>query len=331
MNRRTSTVAATDDTTGGSSIGQDHQSPLVDHVERDGPISTPTASDLNAHTGIVDADVIWHVVPGGQAPANPVAAPHGSPDDGVYFLAELPSRLLRWRSPGRIGDGLLHLIQGDVESGVEDYLVETISCLTKGRALPDGAPAGPQSVLLATFTSEAGTYYRHCLEAAAADLDRVLVPRHELSIPTGCDRLQHMIVTEQVDVLVIPNVLAHVDAGLNPSYEHDCWHVIRGFKAIMAHTGVTVILTRGIQKSASKTMRPIHRGSGSLAWAEAADVVLDVTRDGDQATVETVRLKHGDKPVPLTFELGEHARERHHAPGAGQQCADQRCPAGWSR
>jgi hypothetical protein len=162
-------------------------------------------------------------------------------------------------------------------------------------------------VLLVALPGDFTGHFSPLLQAAGADPKRILTGPAYV-IPDDFNRLERDITRNQVDVVIISNVFAYLAPGVKPSYDADCLPIVRMFKEIADRTGAAIILSRGIQKTASNSKKPLaptHRGTGAPAWAGGADVVLSLGRDGDTVTLDTVRLKSATKPQVLNAELIE--------------------------
>ena len=239
-----------------------------------------------------------------------MTAPH------AIYLRDVEPERLRWLSRGRLAIGKLTVLDGDPGLGKSTMLTDWAARISRGEALPDGDPAPPRGVVLLSAEDGLADTIRPRLEAAGADLARVvaLVAVPDPADPTGAGRLpaipldlphvERLIADCGAALLIVDPLMAYLGEGTNAHRDQDVRRALAPLAHLAERTGVAVVLVRHLNKAASANA--LYRGGGSIGIIGAARVGLLVAADPDDPERRIVAVTKGNlakPPASLAFHL----------------------------
>lgn len=190
---------------------------------------------------------------------------------------------IRWLWPGYIPAGKLTLLVGDPSAGKTTISLDIAACIASGTAMPDGKPIGePAGILVLSAEDDAGDTLVPRLKAALEGRDRAAIKRIHVvgSVLAGDVAIQFPGHVPMLAALVEQHaakllLIDPLDAFLGGADSHKNASV-RGVLAplcdMAARSGCAILGIQHLRKAA--TASPIHRPSGSIAFAAAARSVL---------------------------------------------------------
>lgn len=152
------------------------------------------------------------------------------------------------------------------------------------------------------------------LIAAGADLDRVLVLRHdfELWLPNDFDHLRELVDKAAASMVILDPIIAFVDGETNSWRDHDVRRVLRELRAVARETGATLLGVMHPKKGEEAEV--VNVISGAVAWTAAprSTIVLTKARGADGEALPDddprrvlfhVKCNVGAMQPPLTLEV----------------------------
>jgi RecA-family ATPase len=232
-----------------------------------------------------------------------------SPHIGT-LLSEVQTEKIRWLWKGRIPLGKITVIDGDPGLGKSLITLDLAGRVTRAREMPDGTPGVEGGVVLASGEDGLADTVRPRLEAAGADLTRVVditltdpEKGQLLKIPTDLARLEQATVRVGAVLVVIDPVYAFLTGGLNPDKDTDVRQTLTPLAKRAERLGVAVILIRHLNKAEEK--KALYRGSGSIGLIGLARSGLLVAKSLSQEgnVLASVKCNLTAKPPALLYRV----------------------------
>ncbi len=228
------------------------------------------------------------------ASAKPDAPPRDDPV-GLVRLGRVQASQVRWLWPGRVPLGKLTILDGDPGLGKSALTLDLAARLSAGRPMPDGLPSdldGPAGAVLLSAEDGLADTIRPRLEAAGADLDRIVAltsvigttdPRRPAFVgrrpPTLVDLepLERAIAAVQAALVVVDPIMAYLPRAVDATSEVQVRALLARLAALAASEGVAILAVRHLTKAAGRD--PLYRGGGSIGIIGAVRSALLVARD----------------------------------------------------
>jgi putative DNA primase/helicase len=238
-------------------------------------------------------------------------------------ISDIPAQELRWLWPGRIPLGKLTLFAGDPGLGKSFVTLDIAAHVTRGKTWPDGTPGSgdPGSVIILSAEDDAADTIRPRLDAAGADLDRVLILQAvRRAKPSGETTLEHF--SLETDVLALQDAVASVnDPGLIVLDPISAYlgstdsHVnarVRGLLAPLAELARSLRVAVVAVDHLSKSNRPaLYRPNGSIAFTAAARAVWLFAKNPDdlmQRLMLPGKMNLAPDQLGLSYTLQERSQ-----------------------
>ncbi len=230
----------------------------------------------------------------------------------VVNLTDVVPERVSWLWPGRIPLGKVTLLEGDPGLGKSVLTCDLAARLTHGDPMPDGfAPAAGGVVILSAEDGLADTI-RPRLEAAGADLSRVVsVPvvrsakgERLPELPTDLEELERVIRAAGARLVIIDPLMAFLGSEVNSWRDQDVRRALAPLARVAEETGAAVVVVRHLNKGTGTPA--IYRGGGSIGIAGAARSVLLVAKDPEdeqRRVLAPVKSNLGAPAPALAFRL----------------------------
>lgn len=203
-------------------------------------------------------------------------------------LSDVPPEQVRWLWHGRIPLGKLTILDGDPGTAKTTLALDLAARVSRGDVMPCQTGTdldGPRGVVLLTGEDGLGDTIRPRLDAAGADVERV-VALQGVSAPVGPDRLPTL---QDVDALrdgiqavdaalvIFDPIVAYLGGDVDSHRDASVRSALAGLSNLADETGVAVLAIRHLNKSESG--KAMYRGGGSIGFSASARSVLLVGMD----------------------------------------------------
>jgi hypothetical protein len=230
------------------------------------------------------------------------------------LLDSVKPERIAWLWQGRIPLGKLTLIDGDPGTGKSALATDLAARASTGRPFPDGSPCERGGVVLLSAEDGLADTIRPRLEAAGADLGRVLslatVSDSEgerlLSIPEDIDIIRRGIERVDARLVVVDPLMAFLSGDVNSHRDQDVRKALAPLAKLAEETGAAIVVVRHLNKTTGGS--PLYRGGGSIGIVGQARSALLVAKhpEDDQRRVLAPVKSNLAAPAPsLVYALRE--------------------------
>jgi putative DNA primase/helicase len=230
---------------------------------------------------------------------------------GVLMCDVKPERV-RWLWERRIPLGKLTVLDGDPGQGKSSILLDLAARVSTGREMPDGSPGPSGGAVVLTAEDGLGDTVRPRLEAAGADLSRIValvnVPSSDgprpVTLPDDLEYVKAEIARVGAVLVVVDPMMAFLTGKADAHRDQDVRRALVPLAVLAEETGAAVVLIRHLVKSGG--VNPLYRGGGSIGIVGACRSGLLVMQDPE---IEGARILTSTKsnlsapPVSLAYRL----------------------------
>lgn len=231
----------------------------------------------------------------------------------VVRLADVEPERLAWLSPGRLAAGKLTVLDGDPGLGKSTLLCGWSARVSTGQPLPDGESGRPRGVILMSAEDGLGDTIRPRLQAAGADLSRVVALQ---AIPDGTTEgrfpelpldvayIRGLVDQHDAALLIIDPLMAYLGSGVNSWRDQDARRALAPLATMADATGCAVVLVRHLNKAPGGNA--LYRGGGSIGIIGAARCGLLVAADPDdpdRRVLASTKSNLAKPPGSIAFRL----------------------------
>lgn len=206
-------------------------------------------------------------------------------------VASVKSERVSWLWPGRLALGKLTIVDGDPGLGKSTMTLDWAARISRGLPLPSdaenrGACIGqPRGVILLSAEDDEADTIRPRLEAAGADLNRVVLislrdEHHNdflLTLEQHVDVIEQQIESANAALVIIDPLMVYLGANVKSNNDQDVRRVLSPFTSMLARTRCACVVLRHLNKNAG--MSSLYRGGGSIGIIGAARFGLLLARD----------------------------------------------------
>ncbi len=239
-------------------------------------------------------------------------------------LAEVDPTPVDWLWYGYLARRKLHVLDGDPGLGKTTVSLDLAARVTTGAAWPDGQPGQePGGVVIMTTEDELGDTIRPRLDAAGADVDRVVAlsdieyddheGTHERSpvLPDDIDHIVAAIEAVNASLVIMDPLMGFLASRIDPHKDASIRKALGPLTKAAAQSGAAVIMIRHLNKGDSTNA--LYRGGGSIGIVSAARLGLAVARDPDNpdgVIFASVKNNLSPRADSLAFHLEETDNDR---------------------
>jgi hypothetical protein len=246
------------------------------------------------------------------APQSYQETPEPRPPGVFLRVSDVESKRVSWLWPGRLALGKITVLDGDPGTGKSILYCDNAARVSTGRDWPDGSPSIQGGVVIVTVEDDIADTIRPRLEAAGADLDRVVVlqtvptasgPRPIL-LPGDLEIIVSTCRAVEARLLVIDPLMAHLGMDHDSYRDQDVRVAIGGLMKALPSLGTSCLILRHLTKQHSG--KAIYRGSGSIGIVGAARIGLLLAphpEDEDQRVLAATKNNLGPRAASLAFRL----------------------------
>jgi len=168
------------------------------------------------------------------------------------ILADVKSQAVEWLWANRIPRAKLTLLEGDPDEGKSTVAFDLAARVSTGAAMPlDTTMTKPAGVVILSAEDALGDTIRPRLEAAGADLDRILGFRFEElpTIPEGLTVIEQAIKRVEAALIIIDPLVAFFSRAVHAYRDHDVRRALTPLMALAERTGAAVLAVRHLNKA----------------------------------------------------------------------------------
>ena len=200
------------------------------------------------------------------------------------------------------------MLDGDPGLGKSSVAFDLGARLTRGRSMPlcSDPPPDAAAVLLLCAEDSAAETLRPRMEAAGADLTRVIDITKPVAIPNDLLAIEAIVIERGIKLIVIDPVMSFLANAVDSNGDQSSRQALTPLKGLAERTGAAVILVRHLNKKNGDSAA--YRGGGSIAFNAAARSALIVGKDPADTAVRvlaTVKINVGKEPGPVSYSVGE--------------------------
>ena len=249
-------------------------------------------------------------------PATPAnAAKEPAPSRSLVCLADVERESVEWLAYPYLPVGKLVLLDGDPGVGKSQLTMAVAAAVTTGASLLGGSARTPGDVLFVAMEDGPADTLRPRADAAGADPSRIMLhlgwgeTRAPLQLPRDASKLRAILEEypaqhdgRRVTVLVVDPIMSHVEERQgHPDVRTR--EALGPLVTIAQDFDLTVIAVRHFVKR-TKGTAAMHGGSGSVAFAGLARVVLQLGKDpADPSRRILAVAKSNLGPIPPSLAL----------------------------
>ena len=225
----------------------------------------------------------------------------------LTMFSDVPAKQVQWLWKPYIPIGKVTLLQGDPNDGKSTMMMNIVSELSKGGAMPDGTALGrPQRIIYQCSEDDASDTIKPRLEACGADCRNIAFINESIygDLTIDDERLRESIIDFRPRLVVIDPIQAYVEN------DSDLMSASKA-RRLMKRTGIwasqydcAIVVIGHMNKYCGS--KDLYRGLGSIDLVASARSVLQVERDSKDPAVRTVHhVKSSAAPngPDFTFEI----------------------------
>jgi hypothetical protein len=247
----------------------------------------------------------------GGEPAGPRTAPEEEEQAIGVVMSSVTAERVEWLWAGRLARGKMTITDGDPDQGKSTRTMDTAARVTRGLELPDGGFAPQGGVVIVSLEDGLGDTLRPRLDAAGADVDRVLaiqeVNGHSFNLLEDLWALEQAIHRINAIYVVLDPLTAMLGKGTDVYRDNDVRRILAPVALLAERTGVAVDVQRHLTKGGAGG-NPIYRGGGSIGIIGAARVGLLIAPDRDNPETKVLAVTKSNlcrKASSLAFTIEE--------------------------
>jgi hypothetical protein len=215
---------------------------------------------------------------------------------GPIHASQVQPEAVEWLWNERIPRGMISLVAGRPDQGKGLFAVHLAAHVS----------AAGGKVFYSAAEDSHSLMTRPRLEAAGADLDRVLLPTGVFQLPSHGRELAELVVDQELDLVVLDPLAAHLSGGIS-RFGDNIRVVLNPLKELIEQTGTAVVIIEHALKRVPKSGHPLDaiggNSSGAVAASRAAFLLGVDPDNGDRRILAPAKFNIGPKPKAFAFEV----------------------------
>lgn len=209
--------------------------------------------------------------------------------------------------------GKLVTLDGDPGLGKSSVTLDLAARVSSGLPLPGGEEFGPAGVVLLSIEDGLADTVRPRLEAAGANLTRVLSletvsdrDQRLPGIPDDVPSIESAIYRVDAKLVVIDPLMAFLSPEINSHRDQDVRRALAPLTLLAERTGAAFVLVRHLNKADGRS--PLYRGGGSIGFIAAARAGLLMGVDPTDSSLRVLAASKSNlsrKAPSLSFRIVE--------------------------
>lgn len=201
----------------------------------------------------------------------------------LHLYSEIDKREVRWLWYPYIPAGKITVLQGDPGEGKSSLMINLISMLTNGRALPGEKEDGQKrTIIYQAAEDDPADTVRPRIEAAGGNPGMIgFIDEGEEPLTLDDPRIESAIRELNASLFVIDPIQAFIEQGSDMTSAVKMRQIIRHLAGTAQRTGCAVVLIGHMTKAGHSNN--LYRGLGSVDIAAQARSILMVVRDRDDS------------------------------------------------
>lgn len=222
-------------------------------------------------------------------------------------VSDVKSECVEWLWLERIPLSKLTILDGDPGVGKSLVAVDLAARVTRGAAMPDGTSAVDGGAVVLSAEDGLADTIRPRLEAAGADLKRILCVGSDEALPTipsDLSRIETLVRAVRAVIVIIDPLIAFIPGETNTWRDQDIRRALAPLARMAERTGAAVLLLRHLNKSSGGNA--LYRGGGSIGIIGAARCALLIARDPDDQALRVLAATKSNLALPppsISFRL----------------------------
>ncbi|HQR09585.1 MAG TPA: AAA family ATPase [Gemmatales bacterium] len=219
-------------------------------------------------------------------------------------FVDIEPKPLEWLWLDYIPLGTITLLDGNPDLGKSFLTVDLAARVSRGWVMPDEqvSKREPAGVILASAEDDPARTIRPRLEAAGADLTKVIsmdmIDGRPLVLPDDLEHIERVIVFNGVKLLVFDPLFAFLTGKVDANKDHDIRRVLHQVKDMAERTQCAFLIVRHLNKRTSDT-EAIYRGGGSIGILGASRSILLLGPHPEDVSMRVLaRIKGNLSPQP---------------------------------
>lgn len=233
------------------------------------------------------------------------------PPVGV-LLSDVTPEAVRWLWQRRIPLGKLTVLDGDPGLGKSTVTLDLAARVSVGGAMPDGTPGLGGGVVLLTAEDGLADTVRPRLEAAGANLRRILAVQtlqegateRPIDLPADVPSIEEAVGRVGAVLVVIDPLMAFLSGNVDSHRDQDVRRALLPLVRLAERTNAALVIVRHLNKATGANA--LYRGGGSIGIVGAARAGLLVFRDPNdegQRVLASTKSNLGPPPDSLSFRV----------------------------
>lgn len=226
----------------------------------------------------------------------------------------IPRARTKWLWPGYLPPGALGLIDGDPDNGKSLVTLDFAARVTKGLAWPDGTPGDTPANVLLICSEDTKEELVERLNAAGADLSKIILLEEVAgigpSIPRDIHIIEQIIKDRKAKLVIIDPIMAYL--GVDAYRDQAVRKAVSPLAKIAQTTGCTIIMVRHLNKSAGRNAKT--GGGGSMGLIGQCRFGYLIAPDPDhplRRVMASVKMNIGTPPPSRGYRMESHMKSVH--------------------